>query len=401
MPQTGTVTATELRLRSTPSSSTNSNIIKKLPRGTRVQILEDRGDWLKVTADGRTGFVSASFVSKDEAAPPAGDVNSTAGSQPASTQPASTRPASSQPLQPGPDPAPGACRFNGSNAVTPDGRVFAKKFKLGVFNSGRTSIGQFVAAHRDLFPNVSPSRLRVMEAVSSNEGMLEAINTWDNAFLTFGCFQWTIGAGAEAGELPPVIERLKQKSPQVFQKYFGQFGLDVQPSTPKPNVIRRGFFTLNGAVVKTPQQKARLRTLDWAYRFWLSGHDDTVRLAQIEHAMDRVDLFFRCPECLINTRFVGDYVSSEYGVALLLDQHVNRPAHVPRILASAVRTLVQQLGADEPHTWQDAQEQRLIKLYLQARTVPPTMTDSDKRAKKILDAVRAGLASDKRGSYQV
>lgn len=408
MPQTGTVTATELRLRSTPTTSTSNNIITALPRGTRLEILEDRGDWLKVTANGRTGFVSEGFVSRDEERPPADDQPSASSGQPSaappatSDRPASAQPASSasQPLRAGPDPAPGSCRLVGNNALTPDGRVFGKKFRLGIFNSGRTSIGEFVAAHRDFFPDIAPSRLRVMEAVSTNEGMLEAINTWDNAFLTFGCFQWTAGPGSDPGELPPVIERLKQKSPPVFQKYFGQFGLDVQPSTPRPNAIRRGFFTLDGAVLRTPQQKERLRTLDWAYRFWLSGHDDTVRLAQVEHAMDRVDLFFRCPECLINSRFVGDYLSSEYGVALLLDQHVNRPGHVPGTLARAVSNFVQHLGADAPQTWQDAQEQRLIALYLQKRA-QTSMTDSDGRARKILAAVRAGLASDRRGSYQV
>lgn len=421
MPQMGTVTATELRLRSTPTTSAN-NVITALPRGTRLEILEDQGDWLKVTAKGRTGFVSEAFVAKDEERPAADDQTTpsarpsptsgqtAAGGQPAAGQPSSgaqgspagqqTSSASSLPLQPGPAPAPGSCKFVGDKAVTPDGKVFGKKFKLGIFNFGQTSIGDFVKAHRELFPGVSPSRLRVMEAVSSNEGKLEAINTWDSAFLTFGCFQWTVGTDSGDGELPPMIDRLKRKSPEVFQKYFGQFGLDVQLSPGKPNTVRRGFFTINGTVIRTPQQKQQLRSLDWAYRFWLSGQDDTVRLAEIEHAMDRVDLFFRCPECLINTRFVGDYVSSEYGVALLLDQHVNRPGHVPGTLARAVSTLVAELGGDAPQGWQDAQEQKLISLYLQKRA-QTSMTDSDGRAQKILAAVRAGLASDKRGSYEV
>jgi hypothetical protein len=405
MPQTGTVTATELRLRSTPTSSVGNNIIAALPRGTRLQILEDRGGWLKVKAGGRTGFVSEAFVSRDEERPPADEQSSTPAGTPAATtqpSPGGRQPASaaSQPLKAGPDPAPGQCRFVGDKAVAPDGQVFGRKFRLGIFNNGQTSIGQFVAAHRDLFPDVAPSRLRVMEAVSSNEGKLEAINTWDSAFLTFGCFQWTVGTENGDGELPAMIDRLKRRSRQVFQKYFGQFGLDVQLSPARPNTLRRGFFTLNGTPLRTPQQKGQLRSLDWAYRFWLSGHDDTVRLAEVEHAMDRVDLFFRCPECLVNNRFVGDYVSSEYGVALLLDQHVNRPAHVPGTLARAVSALAAQLGSDAPQGWQDAQERRLLTLYLQKRA-QTSMTDSDGRARKILDAVRAGLASDRRGSYQV
>ncbi|MDT7604194.1 MAG: hypothetical protein QOF61_2191 [Acidobacteriota bacterium] len=410
MAQTGTVTATELRFRSSPSSDTNNNIIKSLSKGTQVQILEDQGDWLKVSVGGQEGFLSEGFVSKDEEPPPSDDgddasINASAGintTPPILDQPAAaSQPAASaaSSLKPGPAPAPGACKLVGKRALTPDGKVFAFTNKIGVFNNGTTSIGDFVAAHRDLFPGISPSRLRVMQAVSVNEGKLEAINTYDNSFMTFGCFQWTAGADANPGELPALLDRLKKKDAAVFQKYFGQFGLDVaMPQTP-PNTLPTGFFSLNGTTLRTPALKSQLRTLDWAYRFWLSGQDDTMRLVEIEHAMSRVDLFFRCPRCLINTRFVGDYVSSEYGVALLLDQHVNRPGHVPGTLARAIAQLIQQLGGDAPQTWADAQEQRLLNLYLQQRALT-SMTDSQGRAQRVLQAVNAGLASNRRGSFQ-
>jgi hypothetical protein len=234
-----------------------------------------------------------------------------------------------------------------------------------------------------------------MQAVSVNEGKLEAINTYDNSFMTFGCFQWTAGAGTDPGELPALLDRLKKRDAAVFQKYFGQFGLDVQmPQTP-PNTRPTGFFSLNGTTLRTPAQKSQLRTLDWAYRFWLSGQDDTMRAVEIEHAMSRVDLFFRCPGCVINTRFVGDYISSEYGIALLLDQHVNRPSHVPGTLARAVA----QFAGGDPQGWQDTQEQKLINLYLQQRALT-SMTNSQQRAQAILAAVNKGLASNKRGSFQ-
>jgi hypothetical protein len=411
MAQTGTVTANALRLRSTPSAASSNNIIKTLPKGTRLQIVSAQDDWLRVTVGGQDGFVSEGFVSIDQETPaPTDDASaSSADAQPTASPDAppsaipagtTTQPAASaQALSEGPTPAPGACKLVGNKAVTPDGKPFATRFKLGVFTSGRTSMKDFVAAHPGLFPSVSPSRLRVMQAVSINEGNLEAVNTWDNAFLTFGCFQWTVGVADGAGELPAMLDRLKRKSAPVFQKYFGQFGLDVQmPQTP-PNTLPTGFLTLNGTLLKQPAQKEKLRTLDWAYRFWLAGQDDTVRVAEIEHAMSRVDLFFRCPRCLINTRFVGDYLSSEYGVALMLDQHVNRPGHVPGTLARAVADLVAQLGADTPQTWQDAQESRLITLYLQKRA-QTSMTNSDARARSILQAVNAGLASSQRGSYQ-
>jgi hypothetical protein len=362
-----------------------------LPRGTSVEILEQQGEWLKVLVGEQVGFVSANFVHQQQDAPPVDDD---------STAPAGATPTGGSGTAATPAPVAGTCKFVGSKAVAPDGTVFASKFRLGVFNVGKTSIGQFVSAHPDRFASVAPSRLRVMQAVSENEGKLEAINTWDNAFLTFGCFQWIVGVDSGPGELPSVINRLKQSSPTSFRTYFGQFGLDVtgivSPSSSPPT----GFFTLNGAKLQSPQQKEKLRTLDWAYRFWLSGQDDSVRQVQIEHAMGRVDLFYRSPQKMIRGRFVGDYVTSEFGVALLLDQHVNRPGHVPGTLSRAVDKLVGQLGSDNPQSWGDAEERRLLDIYIQLRA-QTNMTDSDKRANTIRKAVVNGLASDRRGSYQV
>lgn len=58
MAQTGTVKPDGLNLRQTPGG----NIIKVLPKGSIVEILENAGDFLKVSATGDTGFVKASLV---------------------------------------------------------------------------------------------------------------------------------------------------------------------------------------------------------------------------------------------------------------------------------------------------------------------------------------------------
>jgi hypothetical protein len=286
-------------------------------------------------------------------------------------------------------------RFAGRNAIAPDGTVFARRFRRGVFNSGRTSIAGFIEANTEAFPNLPPSLLRVMAAVLANEGRLEAINTWDNAFLTFGIFQWTAGTGGTMGELPGLIDRLKRERPQTFQRHFGDFGLDVAEVC---GVLPRGRFALDGTVLRTAVQKARLRTLDWAYRFWLAGHNDVVRRVQIEHAAGRIDDFYRNPRKTIGQRFVADYVTSEYGVALILDQHVNRPGHVPRTLAQAVRATAPELGP--PEAWGTAEEQRLLDRYLDLRHAT-LMTSSAKRAQETQRVVARGLASDQRGSFVV
>lgn len=371
MPETGSVIASSLNLRATPGG----DIIGSLPNGTKVEILDDQGEFLKVSATGRTGFVKASFIQRQTPA--------------------------SQPVD---SVESGSFHFDGNTAVAPDGTRFGKKFKLGIFNLGSTSIAQFVSKQPDRFAGLAPSRLRVMQAVSANEGMLEAINTFDNAFLTFGAFQWTAGVAGGAGELPSLIDRLKRTDAAAFDKFFGKFGLDTASIKTPTASPATGFFTLKGATVGTAADKEnKLRTLEWAFRFFQAGHDDAVRQAQVEHAAGRIDLFYRTVP--VRNRFIGDYVTSEFGVALILDEHVNRPGHVnpppgqKSTIGKAIDQFVTERGKDDPANFTDSDERRLLEIYIQIRN-QTNMTDPQKRANTVRDAVNAGLASGKRGSYQ-
>jgi len=293
----------------------------------------------------------------------------------------------------------GTFHFVGNKAVAPDGTIFGNKFQQGVFNKGTTSIANFVHANPAAFPTLTASRLRVMSAVSVNEGMLEAINTYDNCFLTFGCFQWTVGTESGAGELPALVNRLKQADPTAFNQLLGQFGLDVASVSSPPGQTPTGFFSLNGQVIKTAADKqSKLRTLEMAYRFFHAGQDAAMRQAEVEHAASRIDLFYRDANHKILTRFIADYVSSEFGVALILDEHVNRPGHVPGTLAAAVNQFIAN-GKTDPATWTDQDEASLLDIYIQRRSTSG-MTDSTNRANNIRQAVANGLASAARGSFQ-
>lgn len=364
MAQTGTVIPQGLNLRATPGST----IITVLPQGATVEILEEQGDFLKISANGQVGFVAQQFIQRS-------------GSGGGAT-------------------SGGSFHFEGNKAVAPDGTVFGKKFQLGIFNNGNTSIADFVRANPAAFPNLSPSRLRVMSAVSVNEGKLEAINTFDNAFLTFGCFQWTVGAGTGAGELPAMANQLKQKDEAVFNQLLGQFGLDVASVSKPPGQTPTGFFSLNGAVINTAASKqSKLRTLEMAFRFFRAGQNDTMRQVEVEYAASRIDLFYRDSSHKIRNLFIADFVSSEFGVALILDQHVNRPGHVPDTLADAVNQFINSTGKNDPTTWTDQDEASLLNVYIQRRN-NTTMTDSNDRANRVRQAVNNGGASDKRGSFQ-
>ena len=363
MAQTGTVIPPGLNLRETPGGT----IIKVLPQGTTVEILEDNGDSLKVSATGDTGFVAAKFIKRGAGGGGGGG---------------------------------GVFHFQGNKAVAPDGTIFGTKSGPGIFNIGNTSIADFVAANPGTFSSLSDSRLRVMSAVSVNEGKLEAINTFDNAFLTFGCFQWTVGVADGAGELPAMVNHLKQSDPTAFDDLLGQFGLDIASVNSPAGQPPTGFFSLNGSIVKSPGDKqTKLRTLPMAFRFFTAGKNAAMRQAEIEYAASRIDLFYRDAKHQVRNLFIGDWVSSEFGVALILDEHVNRPGHIPGTLAAAVTDFINAGGSSDPTTFDTAAEAKLLNLYIKRRN-QTSMTDSNNRAQRIRQAVTNGLASDQRGSFQ-
>lgn len=289
-------------------------------------------------------------------------------------------------------------RWEGDAALAPDGTVFGHRFRQGLYHRGTTPLEAFLQDPAQAPAGLAPSVQRVLAAVSQNEGRLEAINTWDAAFLSFGFLQWTAGTGSAPGELPALLARLQQMDGAAFERCFGRYGLAVDVLPPADGAPPRGFLVLDSEGLVTPAAKARLRSLPWAHRFWRAGHDDAVRRAQLAHAAARIPLFHRDPQRGLRGRPLAAYVRSEWGVALLLDEHVNRPAHVPGTLAQALARLERRLDADRPERWADAEEHALLAAYLEQRG-RTGLTDPHGRAARIRARVDAGLLSVRRGSY--
>jgi hypothetical protein len=240
---------------------------------------------------------------------------------------------------------------------------------------------------------LTDSAINVMIAVSENEGNLDAINTWDNSFMTFGMFQWTIGAGKDPGELASLLAKIKNADPAVFEKYYSQYGLDIQ----LVNNIS-GYMILEGQKLTSPADKERLRNIEWSYYFWKSGQDPQVQVIQIQHALSRLSVFYESNSYKPNGFYINQLITSEYGIGLLLDNHVNRPGYVKACLAQAM----EQTQLLNPENWGTEEEKRLIEAYLKVRATygKYPMTDADKRAavtKKYLDN---GTISAERGSFQ-
>jgi LysM repeat protein len=280
--------------------------------------------------------------------------------------------------------------------MTKPEKIFVGRlYRKGLYRAGLHDPENYIANHRIKLQEVdlTDSEMNVIFATSENEGNLDAINTWDNQFMSFGMFQWTAGGAGKPGELPALLKIIKDSYPDNFQHYWGQFGLDVVDVGNKT-----GWFSYRGKKLVSAADKSILREHIWAYRFARAGADIEVQAAQIRHAVNRINQFYFVSSSKLNGYSLAELITSEYGVALLLDNHVNRPGYVHSCLAMALDH--SNLSAAELSRGGDEEEQLVIKNYLDVRETYGRypMTDARQRATVTRGYVVDGIISTSRGS---
>lgn len=287
---------------------------------------------------------------------------------------------------------------SGKNIIVSDGALSwtFRKYQKGLFTFGKNRPDDFIKTHSSALKNLglTESAINVMISVSENEGNLDAVNTWDSAFLSFGMFQWTLGNATNAGELASLLYKVRAKTPTIFSKYFADYGLDVFQADDM-----YGFLSLDGQKLISASRKEQLRSTTWAFRFWKAGQDDIVMAIEVEHAFSRINNFYKSNNYKVNNYFVSDLVTSEYGVALLLDNHVNRPGYLAETLKQALKNT----GLTDPTSWNTENEKLFLENYLEVRKTfgRSPMTDADKRAYVTKKYVTKGVISEERNSFKI
>jgi hypothetical protein len=240
--------------------------------------------------------------------------------------------------------------------------------------------------------------LKVIEQVARNEGKLDAINTYDQAFLSIGIFQWTLGTGSNAGELPALLFKLKTKYPLKFNTWFVPLGIGIDAQTDSTT----GFITYQGERIANAEQKEIFRSPSWAFHFWKALMQPEFQAIQVEHAHDRFKNFYFKPEPKGLPYPLYQMITSSYGVALLLDQHINRPGWLNPCLGLA---LAENMNYASPDHWGTEEESKIIESYLKIRATYSDgryapMTAANNRANQIGLAVQNGSLSKERGSFE-
>jgi hypothetical protein len=281
-------------------------------------------------------------------------------------------------------------RFEGST----DKIFLGTVSKSGIFRTGSFNTEHFITDNAALLATLklSSSEINTLLATSQNEGNLDSINSYDNSYLSWGMFQWTMGPLGDAGELPALLKLIKAKQPVAFKTFFGDFGIDIAPATGDVT----GFITLNNVVQNNDARKTVFRNNNWALRFALAGKEPAICAVQVLHAINRFNRFYFVKDADFGGLSINDMLSSEYAASLLLDQHVNRPGHVKKVVTAALSQ--SGITPQQMANGTDADELKVINKYLAIRRTT-SMTNSDTRAKVVKNFLDKGLIKATKKSF--
>ncbi|MBU8901043.1 hypothetical protein KRR26_36205 [Corallococcus sp. M34] len=264
---------------------------------------------------------------------------------------------------------------------------------------GRLDTAAFIAANSAaLNPDGDvqiDARLDIIASIARNEGYLDGVRLRDAGLVSSGLHQWTLHVN---NELLPMLLSFKEQSPDDFMLFLRLYGLEVRDEPGNatgdaqailqevrangavhdliPVLNRSAFF---GSFVNM-DGRTEFPTL-WAARFRMASLASVpYKAAQCRMALARFDRIIRqVGNLAVNgiNRAVNEVFTSEHGVALILDHHINAPGNVRGDLRAAINHAQ---GLDLVFTVEpDAFEQAAINHYQSNRN----MVDSITRANRI------------------
>jgi hypothetical protein len=250
---------------------------------------------------------------------------------------------------------------------------------------------------------VTLSEQKVISRMAENEGgHMDSLQGWDSEIVTLGAMQKTVNAQGN-GELPKQVYDFSQTNPDKYKTLFADKGWTVaqtgtgtgpadytmsfkDPADPKAKTLD-GTALRNYIHANDPAAWDKTMTPLLA-----AGRDVDFQKKQIVDFKSRLNgAVDQVPTGAAYSKPISAYVTSEQSAALVLDQSVNRPAHVAGSFGEALDKfyVANPKAPVDPATWtaeQRAQyESEIIANYIAARNAT-TMTDPAERAAHITDA---------------
>ena len=253
---------------------------------------------------------------------------------------------------------------------------------------------------------VAPSEQRVICRMAMNEGKLDAVQAYDNQTVSAGAMQKTVNAGG-TGELAKQVYDFSQANPAKYQSLFSDKGWTVAHTG---KGAKGDDYTMTFSPDGKPRTPAETRAYikdRSAPDHWnkalvpllQAGRDPDFQAQQLGDFKSRLDeaigtvprgtTYKAVKGGTPYTHPISDYVTSEQGVALVLDQHVNRPNSVATSFGRALDAFyaANPKAPADPTTWtadrRAEYEPKIVSDY-QAQRKGSGMTDSDGRYGRIV-----------------
>jgi uncharacterized protein YcbK (DUF882 family) len=238
--------------------------------------------------------------------------------------------------------------------------------------------------------NITDKDIELLHELSRTEsgGAVQAINSWDSAYMSMGFAQFTfihkhhfqykkIIQIASADEL----KRIEKTSPEAFSLYFnntaepGKLQMLIQLA---PVIFKKYGIELSGNTIKFKDSKnkthevqslkglnklSELRNYDWAKKFFCAGIDDEIIIAEAKLTLYVLDMsLYTMQVKLGNNYFVSYYKSSAPLRGLIQEAYNNRPAYLTNALKITSKILSSKINST-PKDFIDLLKKELVKQY--------------------------------------
>jgi hypothetical protein len=186
---------------------------------------------------------------------------------------------------------------------------------------------------------------KVMTKVSTLEGGLEAVNTYDTGFISIGFIQFTSGETG-TGSLARVLREMKTSDPAAFGTTFHAMGIDVDTAGLTVVDPATGSILRGEAAVRAVMDDKRLTAV-----FQRAGSDSRAfQAAQVKRAHDE---YYLAPQSFTVTQGAvtitggyGDVLTSEAGKAAIMDRAVQRGVgNAKNTFRTAAKSVITHHGA--------------------------------------------------------
>jgi hypothetical protein len=224
-------------------------------------------------------------------------------------------------------------------------------------------------------------------ARTESSGLVQAINSWDSAYMSVGFAQFTfihkhhfpykkIKQIAD----PKDLQRIEKNSPEAFTRYFdkkeepGKLQMMIELA---PDSFRKYDIELSGTIrwkdrkgkihevksLKGLNKLKELRSYDWARKFYCAGLDEDIIIAQAKLVLFVLEMSLYTMQAKIGSNyFIYYYKTSAKLRGLIQEAYNNRPAYLIAALKNTSSLLSPQ-GKVSADRFLEVLKQEIVKQY--------------------------------------